>query len=123
MSPNILLVDDDRIQLEIMSCILNEAAFENLIVCDSPVKALDYARATRPDLLIADYMMPVYTGTELLSMLLCRYPDLPAIIITGMDEHLCSSEGIFVIRKGMSNFFGQLVSQVTKTLSKIKIKG
>lgn len=121
MQHNILLVDDDPVQLEIMSCILKEAGFENQILYSSPVHALQYARQHRPDILIVDYRMPIYTGAELSRMLLQQYPMLPTIIVTGVNDTLIGCEGYFVVRKGMINFFGQLVSHVQKALKRSNI--
>jgi CheY-like chemotaxis protein len=47
---------------------------------------LDQLEADRPDLLIADFLMPGMTGAELVEKATRKFPDLPVIIATGYAD-------------------------------------
>jgi DNA-binding response OmpR family regulator len=60
----IYIVDDERLIAETLATILVRAGFIAIAFAD-PCLAMASARATPPDILISDVMMPVMTGVEL----------------------------------------------------------
>ncbi len=116
MQSSILLVDDDRLQLELVALILRGEGYAPVHAFGCPRKALDHARNNRPALLITDYCMPVYTGAQLYRKLLCLYPELPAIMITGTSLNLLGCIGIPIIQKGSGDFFDRLRKEVKQSL-------
>ena len=70
LQPNIILIDDDRDDLEILSTILEEKNIK-VKTFQSPVKALVYLAGARmnselPSLIILDYNMPLQNGYQVL---------------------------------------------------------
>ena len=63
-TPKVLVVDDSRLQLRIMSSMLSKWGFE-VFEAESAEDALEICRETVPDLIISDWMMPGMTGLDL----------------------------------------------------------
>ncbi|WP_348541091.1 PP2C family protein-serine/threonine phosphatase [Thalassococcus arenae] len=60
----ILVVDDSRLQLRILSSMLEKWGFE-VIQADSGRQALDLCRQSPPDIVLSDWIMPGMTGLDL----------------------------------------------------------
>jgi len=86
----VLLVDDERVIAQGLKVLIDWGAegYEIAAVCSNGQEALDYLRGNNVDLVIADVMMPVMTGLELLE--------------TVKQEHI--SDASFVILSGYSEF-------------------
>lgn len=78
----ILVVDDEELAVE---CIVEFLASRGFACAGatSPERALDLARAQRPDLVISDLRLPGMPGTALLARLRAELGDLPCILVTG----------------------------------------
>lgn len=57
-SKKLLLVDDEPELLKMVSNILKDAGFENIVVSASVKKAVETAEKEKPDLAILDVMLP-----------------------------------------------------------------
>ncbi|MFC3031364.1 HDOD domain-containing protein [Pseudoalteromonas fenneropenaei] len=80
-----LIIDDDTLMLRSLNRVLKQLEPQLHIVClDSPAK-LDETLASLPNLhlLIADYLMPVMLGTEVIKQVSSRYVGLITVLITG----------------------------------------
>lgn len=62
--PKLLLVDDNRVQMEVLKAILSAAGHE-VVTTDQPKEALFLALTHQPDVIIADIKMPEMNGFEL----------------------------------------------------------
>lgn len=82
----IVVVDDDINVLTSYRVALGSFDMENVVCCEDSRKALEVIEARQPDLVLLDLMMPHITGEELLDELSSRYPDIPIIITTGINE-------------------------------------
>lgn len=83
----ILLVDDERVFLEVQSEILRRLGYA-VVASYNPMHALQLFRGSPRefDLIIADEIMPRMTGSEMCRRMREIRPDIPIIIITaGMD--------------------------------------
>lgn len=60
----VLIVDDSRLQLKIMSSMLKKWGFE-VLMAESGLEAIDILSKTPPDLVLSDWMMPGMNGLEL----------------------------------------------------------
>src|SRR5688572_2422275 len=60
----------------------------NLELFDTPVRALEYARHNRVDLVLTDYKMPEFNGIEFVRQLrgLPHCVDVPIVVITVVDD-------------------------------------
>jgi two-component system cell cycle sensor histidine kinase/response regulator CckA len=77
----ILIVDDDRMVLELLAHVLRLAGYE-VLAFDRPADALQRP-AKSIDLLIADVVMPRLDGNEVAERLCAVRPDLPVLLISG----------------------------------------
>jgi two-component system response regulator GlrR len=79
--PRVLLVDDDRSLLRLLSMRLSAADYAVLAV-ESGEQALAQYPLFRPDLVITDLRMDGMDGMALFDRLRARDPDLPVLILT-----------------------------------------
>ena len=61
--PRALVVDDERVIADTLAIILNQNGFDAVAVYTGTA-AVDYARDSRPDLIISDVFMPDLNGIE-----------------------------------------------------------
>jgi response regulator RpfG family c-di-GMP phosphodiesterase len=80
--PSVLIVDDDALILELLSQMLERAGFAT--TCHSnPLEALSAVEHERPDVIIADFVMPEMNGIAFLEMSIARSPGSARILCTG----------------------------------------
>ncbi|WP_353617441.1 fused response regulator/phosphatase [Tropicibacter sp. R15_0] len=60
----VLIVDDSRLQLRIMTAMLGRLGYK-VLTAESGVEALDICEREQPDLVLSDWMMPEMDGLEL----------------------------------------------------------
>ena len=98
-APNILVVDDDRAVLDLISKALRAAEYR-VLPADSGWEAVRvFENSPEPiDLLLTDVIMPDLTGPVLAQRLRGRQPELPVLFISGFhDADLVQR---FVIQQG-----------------------
>ena len=81
----ILIVDDDKAILNLLSRKLGLLGY----LCDTEpdgLKAIHRVKAERYDAVILDVNMPYIKGTEMLYFLRRTAPDIPVVMISGMDS-------------------------------------
>ena len=85
----ILVADDDPLVGEVLAWALEEEGYLVTRVGNGRA-ALEAIRATRPDLVITDYMMPLMNGVELAEAVRLAYRDHPPPIIltSGAQAHI-----------------------------------
>ena len=81
----ILCVDDEPNSLVLRQLVLQKAGYE-VVTANSPVMALDVLASRTVDLVLSDQLMPGKTGTELTREIKSRWPSLPVILISGVNE-------------------------------------
>ncbi len=88
-SEQILVVDDEPVFQELVQAWLSDAGFQVTIAATS-VDALRLARERQFDLVISDYYLPDYLGTDFLKHLrgLHGYEHVPAIMVTARADEL-----------------------------------
>jgi two-component system, sensor histidine kinase and response regulator len=89
MANHILVVDDNDMNLMLVSKILELEGYEVAVACDG-TEALESVIANKPDLALLDVMMPDMDGYELCKKL--RQPpinaDMPIIMLTAMNSDM-----------------------------------
>ena len=88
---HILLIDDEKILVEMVKKILERMGY-SVETRTSSIEALALfsAQPNRYDLVITDMTMPNMTGEKLAEKLIQIRPDIPIIICTGYGEMLCN---------------------------------
>jgi len=86
MPTKILVVDDERPIIEVLSYNLKQANYDVLVAWDGE-EALALARREQPDLIILDLMLPKLDGIEV-CRILRRERDVPIIMLTARDEEV-----------------------------------
>ena len=81
----ILLVDDDRDFTDLTRIALMEQKY-HVSVFHSALKALEYMKLNKPDLILMDIMMPDLNGAETVKILQQHldFKDIPVIFLTGL---------------------------------------
>ena len=89
MQPTILLIDDNAVQAATRQIILKRAGYFVIPVL-SPLRALEQFQtreyAAPIDLVITDHLMPGMTGAEFVRELRLLHPEMPVLVISGMES-------------------------------------
>lgn len=80
----LLLVDDNRENLQLLSKILRNDGYENIDCTDNPTEVRQLYREGQHDLVLLDIHMPVLNGFEVMAQLQEDYPNdyLPILMLT-----------------------------------------
>jgi CheY-like chemotaxis protein len=83
VDPWVLIVDDDPDIREVLSMVLEVRGYHTATAEDGQA-ALDAMRTEKPALVLADLMMPIMTGAELVSSMKQdpRLSDVPVLLVT-----------------------------------------
>lgn len=81
----ILCVDDEPNALLLRKLVLQKAGY-NVVTVSSAWQALEVLAAQKVDLVLSDQLMPGQTGTELARQIKTRWPSLPVILLSGVNE-------------------------------------
>jgi CheY-like chemotaxis protein len=82
MEANILVVDDDRMNRELISRTLRKDGHRIVEACDGAL-ALEILQAISFDLVITDFVMPKLNGIKFAEQLHSLQPQTPVIFVTG----------------------------------------
>ncbi len=82
----ILLAEDEPLLLKVMEMRLKKEGYEVISSIDGK-EALDQIRLQSPDLVIVDFMMPYYSGLEVLAKIRQQLKlSTPVIILSAMEQ-------------------------------------
>lgn len=81
----ILCVDDEPNALTLRKLVLQKAGYD-VVTANSARQALEVLAARRVDLVLSDQLMPGQTGTELARQIKNKWPSLPVILLSGVNE-------------------------------------
>lgn len=82
----ILVVDDDAKLARMSTLFLRKGGFEQVLTCLDGNQAIDLIRRESVGTVLLDLTMPDKPGQELLGELARAFPDLPIIVMTGIDD-------------------------------------
>jgi twitching motility two-component system response regulator PilH len=117
---NILIVDDSKTELMVLSDILLTAGY-TVLTADSAEEAMKQLAHRKPDLILMDVVMPGQNGFQL-TRILSRdpaYRDIPIIICTSKNQE---TDRVWGIRQGARDYISKPVSG-SDLLSKISALG
>ncbi len=81
----LLLVDDEEAWLHGFSLRLRSEGINNLLLCNESGKVLELLERQAVSAVVLDLIMPPPTGEELLPEIVGRFPELPVVVLTGLD--------------------------------------
>ena len=84
-SASILCVDDEQVALFLRKAVLQKFGFE-VVTANSAKEALQVLSERRVDLVLSDLLMPEVSGTELAKVIKEKYPGLPVVVVSGVNE-------------------------------------
>jgi len=121
----ILLVDDEMHLLKSYSITLNEAGFNNLILCSDSREVYNFMESRTIEMVLLDLTMPHISGQEILTQIHADYPGIPVIIITGNNDIEnavdCMREGAFdYLLKPIET--SRLVNSVRRAIQLIELR-
>jgi len=82
----VLIVDDEESALDSFETTLNLAGINNITKCQDSSAVLPLLSKCKVECILLDINMPQISGLELLPKIKEDFPDIPIIIITGIDE-------------------------------------
>lgn len=83
--PVILCVDDEPNSLILRKLVLQRAGYA-VLTASSALEAMDLLASQKVDLVLSDQLMPGQTGTDLARMIKSKWPTLPVILLSGVNE-------------------------------------
>jgi two-component system NtrC family response regulator len=96
----ILIVDDEKNYLLVLSAVLEDEGYEVLTAPDG-AEALAIQKSSDLDLVVTDMKMPGMDGIELLEQIKARDPDLPVIMMTA---HGTVDKAVEAMQKGAYSY-------------------
>jgi two-component system, NtrC family, response regulator len=96
----ILIVDDEKNYLLVLSAVLEEEGYEVLTALSGP-EALEIQKSSDLDLILTDMKMPLMDGIELLEQIKTGDPDLPVIMMTA---HGSVDKAVEAMQKGAYSY-------------------
>jgi len=105
----ILVVDDEELWLHGISLTLEHyGGFHNIIQCRHSHQVMDILSKNKVGLIMLDLVMPELSGEQLLVKLVESYPEIPVIVITGMNQ---AEIGLKCMKLGAFDFFVKTVGK------------
>jgi two-component system NtrC family response regulator len=96
----ILIVDDEKNYLLVLSVVLEEEGYEVLTTASS-LEALEILKSSDVDLVLTDMKMPGMDGIEVLEQIKTRDPELPVIMMTA---HGTVDKAVEAMQKGAYSY-------------------
>jgi two-component system NtrC family response regulator len=96
----ILIVDDEKNYLLVLSAVLEEEGYE-VLTTSSSLEALEIQKASDVDLVLTDMKMPGMDGIEVLEQIKTRDPELPVIMMTA---HGTVDKAVEAMQKGAYSY-------------------
>ncbi len=113
----ILIVDDEENFLSSAELALNSNGINNLVTESESTKVMDILKTAEFSLVILDINMPNIKGTELLPLIIEKYPEIPVIIITAIND---VENAVSCIKAGAFNY---ILKPVDSTRLATTVKG
>jgi DNA-binding NtrC family response regulator len=103
---SLLIIDDNRGSLELLSHALAQPGLEILIAAD-PEEGLDLVRSHAPQIVLTDLVMPRMSGLEVLDRIVEVDPSIDVIL---MSAHYSTESAVEAIRRGAADYLDKPVS-------------
>lgn len=115
----VVLVDDEQIALQSMDIVLRSAGINNIKCIQDSRDVMGFLERVEVGIVMLDLTMPYLSGEDLLLKIVCKYPEIPVIIVTGKNE---IEKAIKCIQLGAFGYYvkpiddNQLITAVKKAV-------
>jgi two-component system response regulator HydG len=122
----VLLVDDESQVLLLYSGMLRAAGIEPVFTLDDSRRVLPFLRENRAAAVLLDLSMPFLGGRELLAQVKQEFPEVPVLMVTGVDD---IESAVECMRLGASDYLvkpvekSRLISSLQRTLEIARLQG
>lgn len=82
----ILVVDDEVHAIKSFELTLRSGGLNNIVPCSDSLRVYDILEGMEIELVLLDLLMPDLSGEEILSRIAERFPHIPVIMVTGINE-------------------------------------
>ncbi len=82
----VLLVDDEKAWLNSFQLTLHASGINNVETCNDSRTVMELLQGQQFSVLVLDLTMPHLAGDELLPQIVQNFPEIPVIVITGLDQ-------------------------------------
>lgn len=82
----ILYVDDDKLLTSTFETLMKVEGFNDVVIYNNPLEAVEYLKKESPDLIISDFLMPEMNGLEFLREAKKLYPETSMILLTAYAD-------------------------------------
>ncbi len=104
----VLLVDDEDNWLNSFSLILRTSGINNILTCNDSRLTMNLLAEQPVSVLVLDLTMPYMSGEDLLPLVREAYPEVPVIIITGLD---LVETAVKCMKQGAYDFFTKVTEE------------
>jgi DNA-binding NtrC family response regulator len=112
----VYIVDDEAFIIQSLSAVLRSDGINNIQICSDSRNVLNMIKESLPSLVLLDLTMPYKSGEVLLTEIKDLYPDLPVLIITGINE---LSTAVECMKNGASDYLVKAIEN-RKLLSAVR---
>lgn len=99
----LLMVDDEPAWLRSLSLVLKkDAGINNVLRCHDGRKVMGLLASERVSMVLLDLTMPHLSGEELLEMIASDYPEIPVIVVSGVNQ---VETAVRCMRNGARDYF------------------
>jgi len=112
----VLLVDDENPWLNTFSLTLHSAGINHVETCNDSREVMGLLETQSYSVLVLDLTMPYIKGDELLPLVIKDHPEIPVIIITGLDQ---VETAVSCMKLGAYDFFTK-VSEESRLVTGVK---
>jgi DNA-binding NtrC family response regulator len=115
----VLLVDDEEQALQSFTVTLRSSGINHILTCSDGKDVLPLLTREECEVMLLDLWMPQVSGEEVLAQVKVRHPELPVIIVTGVNE---VETAVQCIRQGAVDYLvkpverGRLVNAVRRAI-------
>jgi len=114
--PAVLIVDDEKQILLSFSMLLKSSGIGNVVTIEDSRDVMPVLAQIAVSVVVLDLTMPYMSGTELLPMIHADYPDIPVIVMSGMNDITTAVE---CMKSGAVNYLVKPV-EVSRFIASVK---
>lgn len=117
----VLFIDDNPEICIVFQLFLEESGEFTVHCCNEGEEALAWLEENQAKVVISDYTMPDMDGIEVIKEIKARFPHMPCIMITGMDDQETATNALTAGADFYQQKAEDLNSLITDLIQKIKV--